>query len=251
MGFVDTIISWVTNWPFYAIILLATVFAYGLVRKVTRRIPIINRKRTLIIACILGIILTSGILGTFGFGALTDSGGAGWSISELQVTTAFTNASSADDISENSQVDDMIDARFVDAEVHEAAGAYEVNGTILVTRTGKLPADSCNVRCVIPPKFEDESAPTGTTYPILEETSKGEYECYLATSSSTVGATTSSPKEKASLAFAEGVSTGYVGIMLEVEETGHDALDQYSYKDVIVNVCGKPFVIRIHRMDAS
>ncbi len=134
----------------------------------------------------------------------------------------------------------------------ETTGFTEVsNGTITVTRIGSLEANSCKVTCIVPPEFEDESAPNGNTFLILEEDNLGVPECYIATSNSAVVASVNDPKGSTSLAFAEGVALGYVSVVLEVNEEGHDALDQYGFKDVTVDICGKPFTYRLHRMGSS
>lgn len=236
---------------FWLILTLIAVFGYGLIRTMPflRRIPIINNRRTFILLAVVGLILTSGWLTDFGLGSLSPAGA--WAISDLQVTTTFlTDAGGT--ATENSNQDDLMDLRFTDAQANETTDVYELDtGVITVTRAGALPADSCTVTCMVPPKYQDESAPTGQVYSVLEESAIGESECYLMGASSATAATTSSPKETTSIPFAEGVAVGYLGVALEVDEEGHDALDQYSYKDVIVDFCGQEhYTFRIHRMDA-
>lgn len=237
-----------TDWRLYAVLLGISLFAYGIIRSVpfVKKIPIINNKRNLMMASLVGLVLTSGFLTTLGTGSFNRVQ-SGVGIDNLQITTTFlTDAGGT--VSENSNQDDLLDLRFTDAQANETASVYELDtGLLTVTRFGSLEANSCAVRCIVPPRYEDESAPNGNTYSILEEDNLGVPECYLANGAQ---ATTSSPKQTTTLAFAEGDADQTLGIALEVDEEGHDALDQYSYKDVIIDVCGKPFTARIHRMDA-
>lgn len=246
--------SFIYSSTFWLVLLALSIFGYGIIRATPlRKLPIFNKRKTLMWVSVAGLLIVSGWLGSFGLGSLSPVSASDWSVTNLQVTTAFNDTSNGTSIvTENSNVDDLIDVRATDEQVSETtSGDFELgNGVVMVTRTGGLGADSCTVRCVVPPKFEDESAPTGQVYGILEEDNIGTPECYLNAASSSTAAATTSPKEVTSLAFDEGVAIGYVGVALEVEETGHDALDQYSYKDVVVDVCGKPFTFRVHRMDA-
>lgn len=245
--------SFLSNPVTWVVVTVVAVFGFNAIVKATplKRVPVLNNKRNLMIIGIVGFLITSGIFGNIGLWETGSMGGGSWVVSDLQVTTSHgTDAGGT--LSESSNYDDLLDVRFTDAQSNETSAILEINGTgeITVTRTGQLIADSCDVKCIVPAKFEDQSAPDGTKYSILEETALGESECYIRAAATSGSATTSSPKEKASLPFAEGIQTAYVSVVLEVEEGGHDALDQYNSKDVVIDICGKPFTYRIHRMDA-
>jgi hypothetical protein len=239
--------SFFNNVWFWTIMLGIGVLAYGVIRPITKRLPIINRK-VIIYGSIAGILFTSGIIGQLGFGSVAKSTDT-VNIVDLQVTTAFAgNGSHADD----TIIDDLHHIRLTDAQAVETAGSYELStGIITVFRQGNLDPTSCPVVCSTTEGYAHESSPDGTQYTILEETSTHELECYLNAQKSGSGAaaTTSSPKERTVLEFDEGISKAHLGVALEVDEEGHDALAQYSYRDVIVNICGKPYTFRITNMD--
>jgi hypothetical protein len=237
---------------FWVILTAVTFFSYSTIKSTPlKRLPIFNNRKMLLIAGIVGIVLTSGVftgLGVLGTGSLL--GASGIVISDIQVTTAHGN-NTASVLSESSNFDDLLDIRLTDAQVAETASFLEINGTgvLTVTRTGDLKASSCQVRALLPADFEDESAPTGTKYNIVEKTALGEYEVYIETASTSTSASTSSPKETTTLAFAEGVAKGFVSVVIEIDEEGHDALNQYNSKDIMLDICGKPYIYRVHRMD--
>ena len=144
----------------------------------------------------------------------------------------------------------MIDLSLADSDVTEVdttAGLELTTGIITVYRTGNLEPASCPVTALIPPKYQDEGAPTGVTYSIIESNSMGVYEVYLSDGSV---ATVSSPKQNTVLAFGDGVAMKTLGLAFEVDSEGHGALNQYGYKDVVVDICGKAFTFRIHKTDA-
>jgi hypothetical protein len=240
------------NSTFWLVLAAIMLFGYGLVRSLIKRIPVlggINRRMWVIIA-IVGFLVTSGALGTvFGTAQTASLAGTGYTITDIQVTTAFTNeSSSATDLTENANVDDLLDVRMTDADVDETATSEEVQtGVLTVTRSGNLDPSSCPVRTVMPPDYADEAGDDGRRYNILEKTTVGEWEAYFEVNDG--GAVITDEKDHASLTFTDGASTATLGVMLEIDEEGHDALNQYSYKDVILDICGKPFTFRIHRMD--
>jgi hypothetical protein len=241
-----------TTPSFYLMLGLVSLFAYGVIRGLVSRIPVVNSilkgRTNIVLFCALGFLITSGGISALGLGSVTKSVSSGVLISDLQVTTDFAGNCT---ISENSNIDDLVDVRCLDANTTETAGDYELKtGVITVTRGGDLSAMSCPVVASTQRQWQSEKTPgDGNLYTIVETTTLGELEVYLTAASSTTAATTSSPKQNTQLAFAEGAALGYVGVLIEVDETAHDQLNQYSYKDVVVNICGKPFTFRIHRMD--
>lgn len=231
---------------FYLALLGLTLFAYGVLRPLARRLPFLN-KRSLMLIGIGGFLITSGVIGSMSLGSVSD-GTSGTIITDLQVTTDFTTDTAGNgNLTENANQDDLLDVRLMDSWAVETAGSEEVyTGVITVTRAGDLEPNSCTVSCRVPPDFESESSPDGTKHNILEKTTQGAYECYLADGAA---ATVNSPKETVQLSFSDGEASTTLGVAMEVDEEGHDFLNQYSYKDVVVDVCGKGYVFRIHRMD--
>lgn len=251
------------NWDFlgniwfWAIILGLGTIGYAAVGAKLRRLPLIGGlmdKKTLTWVGLGGVLVVSGLLGNVisGSGSANLSSAEGYQISDLQITTSFTtdigdSATVNCSVAVDPSVDDVLNLRCADAGVSETAGSEELyTGIITVTRTGNMDPSSCSVRAILPPVYEDQAAPDGRTYNIIEKTSLDEYEVYLQNGAA---ATINSPKETTALAFSDGASTQTLGIAMEVDEAGHDALNQYNYKSVVIDICGKPFVVNIHRMD--
>jgi hypothetical protein len=241
-----------TNPTFYLVFGVIAFFGYSMIKSTPlKKLPVFNDRKTLLIASIIGFLIFSGVFSSLGIADWgTGSLAGSLVVSDLQIVTTH-QTDNGGTLAVNANVDDLLDCRFTDEQSNETTLIEEINGTgvIAVTRTGALPADSCTVRAIIPPKFQDESAPNGNYFSIVEEDSLGVPEVYIEASSSSTGASLNSPKETTTLAFAEGVARGYVSVMIEIDEEGHDALNQYSYKDVVLDVCGKPYTYRIHRMD--
>lgn len=239
-----------TSSTFWIVMLALAVFGYGVIRSSPlKKLPVFNNKNTFMLVALAGLLLTSGLIGSWSLGSLSQSASvAGVSVSALQVTTSFTTGAGGS-IGENANVDDLIDVRMTDAQSNETSGVYEATtGILTVTRTGSLDPISCDV-VASTPSYTGETASTqgnSVSYKILEETTTGDLNAYLKAGGA---AATTDPKETTSLAFADGVATATLGVLLQVDEEAHDALSQYSYKDVVVDVCGKPFTFRIHRMD--
>jgi hypothetical protein len=228
----------------YGVLLGMTFAAYGVLRSVTKNIPIINKFNKNTMALIFGValIVTSGVLGSVDFGTASLNNHAGSMVSDFQLTTGATSSCT---VAQSSNVDDLYDVRCTDAQVTD--GNTEVNGTILtVTRSGSLDPISFPVR-VDSPDYASESSPgDGTTYNVLEKNSLGELSIYLQDGGA---ATTSSPREHTALSFADGDATSTLGVTFSMDEEGTDALNQYSYRDVKVWVGNKDYVFRIWRMD--
>lgn len=239
--------SFIYSPTFWFVLFAIALLAPGILKS-TRlsRLPIFGNRKTLMVIAVVGFLVTSGIFGSFGSWGTASMAGAGVTITDLQVTTNFlTDAGGT--TAENTNTDDLWDVRTTDAQANETTDVYEVDtGVITLTRSGNLEPMSCPVRCIMPPRYENEAGNDGNDYNILEIKADGTYECYLNDGSA---ATTSSPRMETQIAFAEGDAVEELGVALEVDEEGHDALEQYSYKDVIIDVCGKPYTFRIHRMD--
>lgn len=236
--------------PYFWVTLFGlAVVGWGVLSKVFKYFPILRNRNTVIMIAIGGFLFTSGIFAAMGFGSVGSSQDPKVYISDLQVTTDFAGNCT---IAESGITDDLVEVRCTDANAVETADALELStGVITVTRRGDLVPMSCPVVASTVRDYESEATPgDGTKYTILEQTTKGELEAYIRTcSTSSCASATTYPKEKTDLAFDEGVSTGYVGLVLEVDEDAHDNLNQYSYRDVVLNICGKPMTFRVHRMD--
>jgi len=232
---------------FWLILLGIAVLGYGIVRSTPlRKLPVFNNKRTLTIVAIAGLIFASGILGSMSFGSLASA--ADVSISDLQVTTNFAvDGVAGGSIAENSNVGDLIDARYTDAQANETSAVDEIDtGIITVTRVGSLAPTSCAVKAHYDSYASEKTPSDGVRYSIVEQDAMGQPAIYLK---SGAAATTSAPKGSTMLAFADGSATATLGVLINVDEEGHDALSTYSYRDVTVDVCGKPYVFRVWRMD--
>jgi hypothetical protein len=238
-------------WQFWLVMLGIGVFLYTAVIKSTflKKIPILNRQNTFVLLAIGGLLMSTGALSSvFGNAGTGSLGGAGdMSISDIQLTTAFLNNGSGT-LSENNNVDDLLDVRLSGTtDVNESSNAFEVYaGQLSVTRIGSLKPTSCEVEAIVPPKYANEAGDDGSRYSIVELTALGEPEVYLASGAI---ATSTSPKKTVALAFADGVATTTLGVAIEIDQEGHDVLNQYSYKDIVLNVCGAPYTMRIHSMD--
>ena len=231
---------------FWGILLLVVMLAWGSVSGILKRLPIVNNRRTVMIIAIVGLVLTTGIIGSLGIGSLGTVSATDVSVVDIQVTTDFTSDAGATP-AENANVDDLIDVRMTDAQANETSGIEEVyTGILTVTRSGDLSPTSCEVTALLPADYADEAGDDGRRYNIVEKTTVGEYEVYIQDGAA---ATVTSPKEHSVLTFADGVSQRTLGISIEVDEEGHDALNQYSSKSVIIDVCGSPFEFKLHRMD--
>lgn len=246
----------VFNATFWVIVGLLSLLAYSVVRNLTKRIPVVNRmfssQMNALMFSVLFALLASGALGGAlggfsGFGTASLNSPTGMTVSDLQVTTSFaTDAGGTIALSQD--IDDRLIVRMTDAQANETAGYEEVaTGIITVTRVGSTEPMSCDVVARLPADYENQDGSSqGTFYNIVEKNTLNEYEVYLEDGGA---ATTSSPKERTSLEFADGAATGTLGISIEVDEEGHDALLQYNSKFVTVDICGKPFEIEIVRMD--
>lgn len=225
------------------------LFAFGLARPLVKRIPILNNRRTGLLVAVIGLLVTSGIFGGMGVGSVARDDIAGSYISDLQITTDFASNSSCT-VSANNNVDDLVDVRCTDAQVLEADFSEVGTGVVTVYRTGELEPMSCKVKASTQELYESEKTPgDGSLYTITEKSTLDELHVFLEGATTSTAATINSPKEETTIEFAEGVSKAYLGVAIEVDEGGHDQLNQYSYKDVNINICGKPLVMRIHRMD--
>lgn len=241
--------SFLNSPVFWVIIaILGTSLGYRLIRSIplVKKIP----KKTFFWGGIIGIVLTMGLLGgaftLFGTGALSSTGDI--VVDRIQTTTAFTmdNSTGGVDLAD-SGIDDTRQSDFYLTEGIANGNAYIENGVFLVTRSGKLDPASCEVRIHKPPRYDISD----TTYHIVDEDANtGVMNAYIATAATSGAASTSSPKETNQLAFAEGVSGGYVGLRIDIDETGFDPLTQYDYKDIVVDLCGYNYIFRVHKADA-
>jgi hypothetical protein len=232
----------------WGILLAVYVLAYGMVRSTgLSKLPLFGNKNLMIIVAIVGLLFTMGFLGSIVGGTVGASSSFG--ITRLDVTQAFTTGAGGT-IAVDSNTPNLINVRLTDAQSNETTGINEVNGTgiITVTRSGDLKAASVPITCTSTDYFKNEvtGQTSASAYSILEKNNLGLKACYIK-----IGgvATSSDVRESNTLAFAEGVSTGTFGVMMDVDEESHDALTQYSYRDVTVNVGEQKYTFRIWRMD--
>lgn len=234
----------------YGVLAGLIVFAWGMVGMIFRPLGIKKNMALLLVG--IGFVMTSGLLGDFMVEPDAAALGGKVYITDLQVTTGpdgnCTN-------SEDPMVDDLINMRCSDHQVQEGetgAEPNELNGTIFtVTRGGALPAASCKVEFTSPRGWESQVTPgDGKSYTLWEVTTKNELEFYIRTSSTNNNlATTSSPKQSATLSFDEGVATGYVSVLADMDEDAHDNLVQYGKIDSTLNICGKKVILRVENTD--
>lgn len=241
-------LDFLNNQALWLILIGVGVIAWSSVSNIVKKLPFISSRSNFIMVAVAGFLVTSGIiggLGSWGTGSAGSLSLGNFEVSDIQVTTSGAGNCT---ISNNNNVDDLMDVRCTDVNVNENTGITEMNTTILtVTRTGSLEPVSCNVVASTQRGFQSEVTPgDGSTYTILEVTTLGQLEAYVQDGAA---ATYNSPKESTSLTFADGVATRTLGLLMEVDEGAHDNLNQYSYRDVLVDVCGRPFTVRIHRMD--
>ena len=228
-------LGFLSNVWFYVILVLLGMFGMKYVRK----IPLVKKlpKQVLVWGGIVGIVLITGVLGTgfalFGTGSLA----SGVTISQLQTTTAYHVDNSTGGIAglTDMGIDNTRQSDFYLSEADTQDNAYIEGGVFMLTRKGSLAPASCKVEVFKPARYDISD----TTYHIVDEDANtGIMNVYVETGDTTGVATTASPKEKNQLAFAEGVSTGFVGLRIDIDDTGFIELTQWDTKDVIADLCG-------------
>lgn len=251
MDFVTWATNMLTNVWFWLILAGISVFGYGIIRSSPlKKVPIFNNKKTLLMVAIVGFLFASGVFSGLGLGSLstTPASVGGWSISDVQASTLSASVAGGS-VALDANNPYLINARFTDAQANETTAIYEVNSSLFtIYRTGKLVADSCQVDISSPDYLINEvTGQQGSTpYNILEKDATGRYKTYFK--SGTTQATTSDAQGKISISFAEGVSSAQFTMLSNVDEESHDALNQYSFRDATINVCGFPETVRIFTM---
>lgn len=226
--------------------------------KIAKTIPMLRvlNKNTLFIGGILICLVSFGVFGMFQNNPGSLSRGSAVQIYQTQITTDF-----ATDIS-GTVTNDVVNKRLVhvrltDAQANETDTHEELTtGVIKVYRKGDTKPMSCPI-VVTSPNYKGQTTSTkdnGVTYNILEKNTAGEVEAYIkscggSSPSSSCAAATTDAREKSTISFGDGVDYAYVGLMLEVSEAGHDALNQYESKFVDLNICGAVIQFEIERMD--
>jgi len=235
------------QWWFWAMI--GVIALTGVIKSTPlKKFPIFNDKKLLIWIAIAGLVITSGMLGSFSLGSLVKSSvTSGVVISQLQTTTAYTfdGAGYADDVADSS-VNTKVNSIFYINETHITGDGNIENGVFMVTRSGDLKASACTVSVSKPERYTISD----TTYHIVnEDVNTGIMTAYVHTGASSAVATQADPKESNQLAFAEGVAVGYVALNISLDETGFDPLTIYNTKDINVDICGYPFVFQVVKAD--
>lgn len=239
--------SFLTSYWFIGLMLVIGLTSLG--GSLLRKIPIV-RKLPKKLFLWVGVLALAMVLfpSLMVFSGTASLGSDGVVIERIQTTTAYVmrNDSTGQTVAD-SGVDDTKMSDFYATEGFMNSDARIDTGVFLVTRSGALPPASCEVRVIKPPRYDISD----TTYHIVnEDDTTGIMEARVYTGSSTSGADMTHPKETNMLAFDEGVASGYVSFNISIDETGFDPLTQYDYKDVRVDLCGYPYVYRIHKNDA-
>lgn len=237
------------NWWFW--VLFGLLAYMGVFRRINilRRLPILNNRRHALIVAVIGVVLTTGWLGSVWTGSLTPAGQlSDIQISQIHTTTAYVvGNTTATSIVTDSGIDDTKMSDFYVTEGQVNGNAFVELGVFQVIRSGNLDADSCQVEVIKPPRYDIDD----TTYKLVNEDSNtGIMDAYVYTGSSSAAANGDEPKEKNMLFFDEGVAVGYVAFNISLDETGIDPLTQYDYKDIHVDICGYPYTFRVHKSDA-
>ena len=209
----------------------------------------LNKNKIYVISAI-GLLFAFGIvslamLGIGGTGSLI--GGSGVIIDRIQTTTAYTLDNDTTGVNvADSGTDDTRQSIFYLTEPTANGDALIEAGIFTVTRKGDLIPASCEVRVIKPASYDIAD----TTYRIVtQDVDTGVMNAYVSTDTNAV-ATTSDPKETSQLAFAEGVATGYVSFLIEIDETGVDPMTQYAEKHIQTSICGYPYTFTIVKADA-
>lgn len=224
----------------YGIMLAIALFFWAIFGKYFRRLNL--KKGQVMLIGVIGLALTLGVAGMLGVGTTGGIVSSGLTISQIQTTTAYTLLNVSD-----SGVDDTRMSDFYPDENILNGNAPIDDGVWLVTRSGSLSPASCQVKVIKPPRYDISD----TTYHIVDEDANtGVMYAYIYTGTTTDAADGTHPKETNMIAFDEGVSTAYVSVNITLDETGFDPLTQYDYKDIHVDICGYPYVFRVHKSDA-
>ena len=232
-------------WTYVIMIVLGLGVGARFIPKLVKKSPVYN-KRNLMIAGILGVLFVGGIFGAVSFGSVAGSG----LIIDSQITTSFATDAGGS-VAVSTTYPNTIDVRLTDAQSNETATYEELTtGVIRLKRGGDLSPMSCDVTARVPSDYLNQDGSDQTTlYHLVERNSLGEIEVYLAGASSTTAGALTDPKGVTSLPFGDGVDTAYLGIMIEIDEEGHDAMNQYESLPVIINACGEIYTINFFRMD--
>ena len=230
-----------TPWIIMAILLFVMWKSIG--SKTLGRVGLSKRMLTWIVA--IGLVLTLGGSAFIGLGSI-GSGVSATSIAQLQTTASYQISNATGTACADVGTDDTRASDFYLAKLGATNNPYIDTGVFLLTRSGKLDADSCQVSVIKPPRYDISD----TTYHIVDEDADtGVMYAYIYTGSTTDTADSADPKETNMLAFAEGVSQGFVAFNITIDETGFDVLSQYDVKPVRVNMCGYNYVFNIHQND--
>ena len=228
---------------------------------ITYKIPFIGRfvrqilpnKRIAVFVFAAAGLLVSGILASFLGGLGGAPTGAAVGTAGLQIASVDYKAGSTWDSSNVSIGEDTVRKntayiRSNDAGVDETSGKLEFDGNLTVVRADSSKAGSCKVTASVT-AFKSPSDPSDVnSYKIVEETSAGELEVYLAENQ----ATTSSQKQEFYLDFGEGVSTKTLGVVCEIDEQASDELNKYDTKNIVLTFCdGYKYTFEYMELDAA
>ena len=181
------------------------------------------------------------------FGGTGSLAAGGADVVQLQTTTAYLFSGNVTAVADSGS-DSTKGSVFYINETQVAGNGYIDTGVWQVRRAGSLPADSCLVQVIKPPRFDISD----TTYHLVDEVSASDttMKAYVHTGSSTGDASNSDPKETNYLAFDEGVANGFVAVNITIDETAWDELTQYDSKFINVDVCGYAYSFELVKADS-
>ena len=158
MDIVNWAIGLFKNPVFYLALLVLGYFAWNTIRKYLRKVPVINKRNTFLLAVGIGLLLTSGVLTGMGFASMS-SGGVTFS---AQTTTDYVFNGTA---LSGTNTDVMGDVRSSEAQMTSDNDVTTGIQTITrMTADGKLPAASYTVSVRLPNDFPDGATPTAVLY---------------------------------------------------------------------------------------
>lgn len=240
MGALDGLIALMSTFKFWLIWSLVVVFAWGFVGKYMKKVKI--SKGFALTIGLVALFLSAGGTALLGMGSIGSSASAS-TVTQLQTTAAYTIANSTTaSVSTDSGTDDTrmsvfyLDTGDINGDANITTGIFKVR------RLGNLDPASCEVQVFKPARYEISD----TTYHLVnEDASTGVMDAWVHTAATTGAATEADPKGSNSLAFADGVDSGFVSFKISLDETGIDPMTQYDSKDINVNICGYPYTFRI------
>lgn len=241
------LIALFTSTTFWVIFCVIVLLFWGIVGQWFRKVNITKGKALMI--GVVALVLAMGGASWLGVGSVGTSVSGAPVVTQLQTTTAYAVGNSTADFFADVGADDTKKSVFYVNETYiENDVAYIKSGIFLATRQpGSLPASSCEVRVVQTQPYTISN----TQYELVKRDAQTDImTAYVHTATTSGAASTSDPKERNTLNFAEGTASGYVSFYIQLDETGIDILSQYDSQSVMVDVCGYPYEFAVVKADA-